>query len=70
MHTRYEKDLFRLGAATGKNSTRAEAEEMIDGLLLTIRSLRDGSHQSPETERAIFSLQAAISGIRETMPRE
>jgi hypothetical protein len=69
MRTRYEKDLFRLGVATGKASTRAEAEEIIEGLLATIRSLRESSHQSPATEKTIFSLQAAIAGIRETMPR-
>lgn len=69
MQTEHEYDLKVLGRATGKASTRAEAEEIIEGLLLTIRSLRESPQQSFEKEKTIFSLQAAIAGIRETMPR-
>lgn len=70
MRTEREYDLLLLGRATGKFSSRAEAEQIIEGLLTTIRSLRESPQQSFENEKTIFSLQAAISGIRETMPCE
>lgn len=69
MRTEHEYDLKTIGQATGKASTRAEAEQIIEGLLATIRSLRESPQQSFEKEKTIFSLQAAIAGIRETMPR-
>jgi hypothetical protein len=68
MKNEHDDSLFRLGSATGRASTRAEAEKMIEGLLATIRSLRESAHQGPEKERTIFALQSAIAGIRESMP--
>lgn len=65
-----EHELREIGLVTGRSSTREEAQAIIQGLLSTIRSLRDNPQDTPEKEQTIFSLQAAIAGIRETMPRE
>lgn len=64
-----EEEMRALGRSTGATLTRLEAHQMIDGLLGSIRQLRE-DESSPETERSVFSLMAAIEGIRETMPRE
>ena len=64
-----EEEMRELGKATGAIISRAEAEGMINGLLETIRQLRD-KDANAEDDRAVFNLKAAIEGIRETMPRE
>ena len=64
-----EEEMRALGKATGAVISRAEASVMIDGLLETIRELRQKG-LSIENERSIFNLKAAIEGIREGMLRE
>lgn len=64
-----EEEMRALGRSTGAVLTHSEAREMIEGLLGSIRKLRQ-EEPSNENERSLFNLKAAIEGIRETMPRE
>lgn len=60
------EEMLEIGRTSGRVSTRQEAELIIQGLLGTIRSLREQSGAENETA---WALLAAIEGIRETMPR-
>jgi hypothetical protein len=60
------EEMLEIGRTSGRVSTRQEAELIIQGLLGTIRSLREQSGTENETA---WALLAAIEGIRETMPR-
>lgn len=60
------EEMLELGRTSGRVSTREEAEQIIKGLLGTVRSLREQSGTENETA---WALLAAIEGIRETMPR-
>lgn len=60
------EEMLELGRTSGRVATRQEAELMIQGLLGTVRSLRE---QSGTENQTAWALLAAIEGIRETMPR-
>lgn len=60
------EEMLEIGRTSGRVATRQEAELIIQGLLGTIRSLREQSGTENETA---WALLAAIEGIRETMPR-
>lgn len=60
------EEMLAIGRTAGVVSSREEAEQIIQGLLGTIRNIREQS--GPENETA-WALMAAIEGIRETMPR-
>jgi len=60
------EEMLEIGRTSGRVATRQEAELMIQGLLGTVRSLREQSGTENETA---WALLAAIEGIRETMPR-
>jgi hypothetical protein len=60
------EEMLALGRTAGQVSSREEAEQIIQGLLGTVRSIRETSGMENEIA---WSLMAAIEGIRETMPR-
>lgn len=60
------EEMLDLGRTAGRVSTREEAEDIIKGLMGTVRSIREAS--GPENPTA-WALIAAIEGIRETMPK-
>jgi hypothetical protein len=60
------EEMLELGRATGRVSTRDEAEAIIAGLMGTVRSIRE---ESGHDNAVAWSLMAAIEGLRETMPR-
>jgi len=61
------EEMLEFGRATGRASTRLEAEQIIRGLMESVRSLRElGDLDNP----VIWRLMSAIEGIRETMPKE
>lgn len=66
MSTPTREEMLALGRTAGQVSSREEAEQIIQGLLGTVRSIREQSGIENETA---WALLAAIEGIRETMPR-
>jgi hypothetical protein len=61
------EEMLDFGRATGQASTRLEAEQIIRGLMESVRSLRElGDLDNP----VIWRLMSAIEGIRETMPND
>lgn len=60
------EEMLELGRTTGRVASREEAEQIITGLMGTIRSIREVSGIENETA---WALLAAIEGIRETMPK-
>lgn len=60
------EEMLDLGRTAGRVSTRQEAEGLIEGLMGTVRSIREAS--GPENQTA-WALIAAIEGVRETMPK-
>jgi hypothetical protein len=60
------EEMLEFGRVTGRVATRLEAEQIIRGLMESVRSLRElGDLDNP----VIWRLMAAVEGIRETMPK-
>lgn len=60
------EEMLEFGRVTGRAATRLEAEQIISGLMESVRSLRElGDLDNP----VIWRLMAAVEGIRETMPK-
>lgn len=60
------EEMLELGRATGRAATREDAENIVAGLMQTVRTVRE---QSGHDSQIAWSLMAAIEGIRETMKR-
>jgi hypothetical protein len=61
------EDMLELGRATGRASTREQSEEIIHGLMGTVKMVQEESGGDSEIA---WSLMSAIEGIRETMKRD
>lgn len=63
--TNFEDTMRLAGKSAARISNKEEVDQIIDGLLSTIRSLRAADPVTPDAEKTIFALRAAIEGLRE-----